>query len=69
MSIYDYEKGLQLELFCLDNSIHFYAVVQCAMRMADTMNTEKMKLAWPEVYEELRQRYNAPGGYLEGEKE
>lgn len=68
MSLWDYEKGRELELHCLKSDIHFYAVIQCAMRMADTDNSEKLKAAWPGVYEELRQRYNAPGGILPGER-
>jgi hypothetical protein len=28
-----------------------------------------LKEAWPDIYEELRQRYNAPGGILPGEEE
>ena len=47
----------------------FYALIMAAMRQADTTNTEKLKAGWPEVWDELQARYNAPGGYLPGEYE
>ena len=40
---------------------------EALMRQADTDNCEKLKLAWPHVWEELEGRYHAPGGRLEGE--
>ncbi|CAG0947788.1 hypothetical protein ANRL1_04556 [Anaerolineae bacterium] len=42
----------------------FYACLLSAMRQADTDNLEKLKSAFPEVWDELRARYNAPGGVL-----
>jgi hypothetical protein len=46
----------------------FYALIMAAMRQADTFNTEKMRAAWPDVWDELYARYHAPGGVLDGEK-
>lgn len=46
----------------------FHALIAAAMRKADTQNTAKLKAMWPNVYEELDQRYHAPGGRLEGER-
>lgn len=46
----------------------FYALIQAAMRKADTDNTERLKSAFPQVYDELVARYHAPGGYLPGEE-
>ena len=46
----------------------FYALIMAAMRQADTSNTEKLKLAFPDVWDEMWERYNAPGGYLDGER-
>lgn len=40
----------------------FYALIMAAMRKADGGNTEKLKAAWPDVYEALLARYNAPTG-------
>ena len=47
----------------------FYALIQAAMRQADTINLEHLKVAWPRVWDELQSRYNAPGGYLAGDPE
>jgi hypothetical protein len=45
----------------------FYALIMAAMRQADTANMRKLAGAFPGVYTELQQRYDAPGGYLVGE--
>jgi len=45
----------------------FRALIMAAMRKADTSNTEKLKNAFPEIWAELRARYDAPGGFLPGE--
>ncbi len=37
------------------------------MRRADTTNLERLKLAFPEVGDELQKRYNAPSGLLPSE--
>ena len=63
MSRYDYETSRHIE----GQDYPFYALIMAAMRQADTDNTELLKAAWPEVYDELKQRYNAPGGVLPGE--
>jgi len=60
MSHFDYEASKRISL----DDPPFYALVMAAMRQADTTNTEKLKAAFPEVYDELRARYNAPGGIL-----
>lgn len=46
----------------------FDAIIQAAMRQADSTNLAKLKVAWPEEWEDLQARYNAPGGLLEGER-
>ena len=63
MSLYDYEAGQQLMLA----DPPFYALIQAAMRKADTDNLEKLTWAWPDVWLELQARYHAPGGLLPGE--
>lgn len=68
MSLYEYECGKRLELHCIKGEIHFYSVIQCAMRMADSDNVEKLRAAFPETWRELDLRYNAPGGILPEEK-
>ena len=63
MSYYDYilSRRIQIEEY------PFYALIMAAMRQADDVNTEKLKYCWPQVYQELSDRYNAPGGFLPGE--
>ena len=61
MSHRDYKSGLDLE--CTYNGT-FYGLIQAAMRRADSDNLEKLKAAWPEVWEEFQLRYKAQGGYL-----
>jgi len=46
----------------------FYALIMAAMRKADDTNLEKLKTAFPDVYIELVQRYNAPGGCLDDDE-
>jgi len=61
MSYYDYRVSREIV------GQPFYALIMAAMRSADTPNTEKLRAAWPDVYEELQARYNAPSGLLPGE--
>jgi len=53
------------ELYAEDTP--FYALIQAAMRRADTNNLEMLKDCWPEVWKELQERYDTPGGYLKEE--
>lgn len=64
MSFYDYHvsKGVGLQ------DLPFYALIMAAMRQADTVNVGKLRAAWPDVWDELQARYNAPGGLLPGEQ-
>jgi hypothetical protein len=63
MTIWDYESGREIS----SHDPPFYAIIQAAMRKADTDNLEKLKRCWPEVWKELEARYNAPGGILKGD--
>lgn len=65
MSRYDYEASKQAAMA----DYPFYALIMTAMRQADTNNSEKLKAAWPEVWEELHARYHAPGGQLPNDPE
>lgn len=67
MSIRDYEISREIEGKG-DWGEDFYALVMVLMRNADTANQEKLRAAWPEVWAELEQRYNAPAGLLAGEE-
>ena len=64
MSLYDYRQARQIEA----QGYQFYALIQAAMRQADTDNSERLKQAFPDVWGELLLRYNAPGGILEDDK-
>ena len=66
MSLRDYEISREIGAQS-DWGEDFYALVMVLMRNADTDNQAKLKAAWPEVWAELEQRYNAPGGLLVGE--
>jgi hypothetical protein len=46
----------------------FYSLLQAAMRVADSDNMELLRRCWSDVYEEMMERYNAPGGLLPGEE-
>ena len=46
----------------------FYALIQAAMRRADTQNLRALQSAFPETWADLDARYNAPGGLLPGEE-
>jgi hypothetical protein len=63
VSIFDYKQAQEIEA----KGYSFYALIQAAMRQADSNNREKLKEMFPEVWDDLVQRYNAPGGYLPGE--
>jgi len=47
----------------------FYGVVMLAMQRADSFNLARLIAAWPEVYSELDDRYNAPGAILPSDPE
>lgn len=65
MSYRDYVIGREL----VKSDPPFYALIQAAARRADTSNMARLQLVFPGVVEELRARYNAPGGLLPGETE
>ena len=67
MSYDDYRQGLALQRFCYNQAIGFYGAIQCAMRMADSTNLEKLKEAFPDSHRDITTRYHAPGGLLDGE--
>lgn len=46
----------------------FEAIIMAFMRVADDYNSMLLKAKYPDIWEELKARYNAPGGYLKGEE-
>ncbi len=68
MSLYDYETGERV--VCRYGDDEFYGLIQACMRLADTDNLAKLKAAFPDTWQDLQDRYNAPGGhkYLHDQK-
>lgn len=64
MSLYDYKESLKIA----KKDYGFYALIMAAMRKADSINIVLLQITFPEIYEELKRRYNAPGGILEEEE-
>ena len=50
-----------------DGELSFVTLIMAAARRADSSNFELLSEAFPAIVYELQQRYDAPGGYLEGE--
>ena len=63
MSLYDYQRGRDIS----NLNAPFYAVIQAAMRQANTDNLEKLKGAFPDVWAEFVARYSSPDGILPGD--
>jgi len=60
MSLYDYRQSRELEA----EGRPFYCLIMAAMRRADSNNAAILREAFPEVWEEVRERYNASGGLI-----
>jgi len=60
MSLHEYRESISISA----EDPPFYALLMAAIRKADTTNTAKIKYAWPELWDEMQARYNAPGGIL-----
>lgn len=65
MSLHTYVVAREL----VRQDVPFYSLIMAAMERADTFNAARLRAAWPEVWDELVARYNAPGGLLEGESQ
>lgn len=64
MSRSDYEASKLI----IKAAYPFYSLIMAAMRQADTDNKHKLEAAFPDVWEELKTRYEAPfGGLLAGD--
>lgn len=60
MSLYDYERSRELAR----QDVPFHALIMAAMRRADSDNAAVLRAMWPDTWDELQARYNAPGGRL-----
>lgn len=45
----------------------FYSLIMAAMERADTFNLASLRQAFPDVYDELKERRDAPSGMLDGD--
>jgi hypothetical protein len=64
MSLHEYKAARKLA-----GEVPFYALIMAAMRDADEVNLMKLREAWPDVFEEMQARYDAPAGLLVGEND
>lgn len=60
MSLFDYQFSRQV----LQVDPPFNGLIMAAMSKADTTNIVRLRVVFPEVYDEFQARYNAPGGVL-----
>jgi len=65
MSHYDYARSIQIAIAIQNEP--FAALIMAAMRQADTRNAERLMHAFPEIWDELWERVEAPDGVLPGE--
>lgn len=65
MSHYDYIKGREI-ILC---DPPFYAIIQAAMRKADTENLLRLQRQWPDTWQELQARHDLPNGLFPNEVE
>lgn len=60
MSRHDYERSYDLAR----RDEPFYALIMAAMRKADSMNAARLRREFPDTWNELQARYDAPAGLL-----
>jgi hypothetical protein len=61
LSHHEYEQSKQISA----RGYQFYALLAALMRQADTENTALLKECWPDIWESLQRRYDAPMGVIE----
>lgn len=62
MSYYDYMESRKI-----DCGYSFETLIMAALRKADSINFQLLTDAFPQISEELQERYNAAGGKLKNE--
>lgn len=62
---YAYMKSIDLGL----DDPPFYGLLMAAMRKADTPNAARLRVAFPDVWDDLQARHNAPAGILDSDPE
>jgi len=63
VSLYDYKISQRIAF----EDYPFYGLIMAAMRRADSANLDRLRRAFPQIYEELFARYNAQDGKLPNE--
>lgn len=63
MSLYDFKIATELA----HKDTPFYALIMAAMYRADSENIKKLKLMWPDIWDEAYERYHAPEGIIKGD--
>lgn len=63
MSLYSYNVSKELMV----GDPPFSSLIMAAMRKADSNNIAKLKSIFPEIWEELEERYWTPGGLIASE--
>ena len=63
MSLYEYRESQEID----SKQYGFYSLIMAAMRQAEDINISKLKVLFPDIFNELQARYNAPGGKLEND--
>lgn len=61
MSLYDYQMSRNLLTYSFDS------LLMALMAKADSDHALLLELSFPIEWEELKARYNAPGGFLEND--
>jgi len=67
MTRHQYEASKEICTLRHENNWPYYALIMAAMRDGDTMNRAKLKAAFPDIWQDLWERYDAPGGVLDGD--
>ena len=60
MSHFDYEQSRYIS----GQNFTFKALIMAAMRKADSRNAYLLENSFPDIWEELEERYLAPGGAI-----
>lgn len=63
MSLHSYIISAEIS----KRDLPFSSYIMAAMRKADSFNSKKLMTVFPEIWDELNARYNAPGGVLPNE--
>ncbi len=64
LNLIDYRESVEISR----SDPSFAALIAAAMRKADSQNMALLTAAFPEIAEDVKRRYNAPGGELPGDR-